>query len=183
MPISEATYRMVALEDPEGKWELYCGRLQSKPAMTYAHNKVSWVLGHWLQLQLSLDDYEIRVDAGRTERASESFFVPDVMVIPKALTRPLRGLRDVLEAYAEPLPLVVEVWSPSTGGYDARTKLPEYQRRGDTEIWYIHPYDHTLTAWQRQPDGSYREAQHAGGIVQPVAMPGVSIDLDALFAI
>jgi len=83
----------------------------------------------------------------------------------------------------EPLPLVVEVWSPSTGGYDARTKLPEYQRRGNAEIWFIHPYDRTLTAWQRQPDGSYRESLRRGGIVEPIALPGVRIDLDALFAV
>jgi Uma2 family endonuclease len=49
----------------------------------------------------------------------------------------LRG--DELELYVEPLPLVVEVWSPSTGQYDVDEKLPEYQRRGDLEIWRFHP--------------------------------------------
>lgn len=80
-----------------------------------------------------------------------------------------------------PLPLVVEVSSPSTGDYDVDTKLPEYQRRGDLEIWRVHPYDHALTAWRRQPDGSYLEMGHTGGGVRPVALPGVAIDLDALF--
>jgi Uma2 family endonuclease len=54
-----------------------------------------------------------------------------------------------LEIYDEPLPLVAEVWSPSTGGYDVLAKLPEYRRRGDTEIWLLHPYERTLTAWRR----------------------------------
>jgi hypothetical protein len=27
MPISEETFERVALEDPDGKWELHCGRL------------------------------------------------------------------------------------------------------------------------------------------------------------
>jgi Uma2 family endonuclease len=78
---------------------------------------------------------------------------------------------------------VVEVWSPTTGNYDLETKLGEYQRRGDREIWLIHPYDRTLTTWRRQPDGSYAESHHDhGGTVQPTALPGVTIDLDALFA-
>ena len=87
----------------------------------------------------------------------------------------------VLEVYAGPLPLVVEVWSPSTGDYDVEEKFPEYQRRGDEEIWCIHPYERTLHDWWRQPDGTYAETVFTGGKVQPVALPGVTVDLDALF--
>jgi len=87
----------------------------------------------------------------------------------------------VLAIFSDPLPLVVEVWSPSTGDYDVDAKLPVYQQRGDLEIWRIHPYERTLTVWQRQPDGSYVETIHHGGIVTPVGLPGVEIDLDELF--
>jgi Uma2 family endonuclease len=80
------------------------------------------------------------------------------------------------------LPLVVEVWSPSTGGYDIDAKIPEYRRRGDLEIWRLHPFEKTLTAWGRQPDGSYTKRVFQGGTVQPVGLPNVTIDLDALFA-
>src|SRR3712207_8267863 len=51
--------------------------------------------------------------------------------------------------------------------------------RGDLEIWRIHPYERTLTAWRRQPDGSYGEAVHTLGIIHPVALPNVAIDLAA----
>jgi Uma2 family endonuclease len=87
----------------------------------------------------------------------------------------------MLAIFSGPLPLVVEVWSSSTGDYDVDTKLPVYQERGDLEIWRIHPYARTLTSWQRQPDGSYQETIHRGGIVTPVALPGVAIDLETLF--
>ena len=83
--------------------------------------------------------------------------------------------------FSDPLPLVVEVWSPSTGDYDVDAKLPVYQQRGDLEIWRIHPYERTLTAWRRQPDGSYQETIHREGMVKPAALPGVAIDLGALF--
>jgi Uma2 family endonuclease len=77
---------------------------------------------------------------------------------------------------------VVEIWSPSTGSYDQARKLRAYRERGDQEIWYIHPYDRTLTAWRRQGDGSYVESRYAGGAVALSSLPGVVIDLDDLLA-
>ncbi len=98
-----------------------------------------------------------------------------------ALTEPLQGRSDVLEVYSNALPLVVEIWSPSTSSYDIDEKLAGYQRRGDHEIWRLHPYERTLTGWRRQPDGTYAETVYEGGTVEPVGLPRVSIDLDGLF--
>jgi Uma2 family endonuclease len=181
MPVSERTFQQLALEDPEGRWELHCGRPRGKPGMTFEHNEVASELYSRLKEQLDRGRFTIRLGMGHVSRSAENYYIPDVFVIPLDLTRPLRGRPDVLEAYAAPLPLVVEVWSPSTGDYDVDSKLPEYQRRGDLEIWRVHPFDRTLTAWRRQPDGTYAESHYSGGIVQLVALPNVSIDLDTLF--
>ena len=182
MSVSERTYLKLVLEDPEGHWELDCGRLRSKPAMTIDHNHLARVLGYRLQLQLNLDEFVVSVDAGRLRRLGSTYYEPDVIVIPVALMQRRRAeAPTAAEAYSDPLPLVVEVWSPSTGEYDVDSKLPEYQRRGDLEIWRIHPYEKTLTAWQRQAGDSYRETLTHGGIVRPAALPGVNIDMDALF--
>jgi Uma2 family endonuclease len=62
------------------------------------------------------------------------------------------------------------------------TKLVEYRRRGDLEIWRVHPYERTLTTWVRQSDGSYTETMYRSGRVRPSVLPGVEIDLDGLFA-
>ncbi len=43
------------------------------------------------------------------------------------------------------------------------------------------PYERTLTAWRRRDDGSYSETVYTGGVVEPVALPGVTIDLGLLF--
>jgi Uma2 family endonuclease len=180
MPVSEKTFLQVALEDP-GRWELHCGELRKKPGMTAEHNHVAMELAFRLSDQLDRSRYEIRASLGHVRRSAENYYIPDVFVIPVELFRPLRGLRNVLEAYSSPLPLVVEVWSPSTGDYDVDSKLPEYKRRGDLEIWRIHPFDRTLIAWRRQSDGSYTESLFTGGTVQPIALPGVTIDLDTLF--
>src|SRR5438552_298858 len=82
MPVGEETYERVALEDPEGQWELYCGRLQRKPAMSIQHNHLGRLLGYRLQSQLPFDRYEVSVNAGRLRRAEVSYFIPDVMGVP-----------------------------------------------------------------------------------------------------
>ena len=61
------------------------------------------------------------------------------------------------------------------------TKLRECQRRGDAEIWRLHPYERTLTTWRRQADGSYSETVYREGVVEPIALPGVRINLADLF--
>ena len=182
MPVSEETFLRVALEEPN-QWELYCGHLRQKPGMTAAHNFLAFELAYELRRQLDPHLFQVRVGMGHVRRSAESYFIPDVFVVPTELVRPKMEELDVLEAYGVPLPLVVEVWSPSTGGYDLETKLPEYRARGDLEIWRIHPFDHTVTAWRRQADGNYAESVFSGGSVEPIALPGVSVDLDALFAI
>jgi len=87
----------------------------------------------------------------------------------------------MLAIFSGPLPLVVEVWSSSTGDYDVDAKVPVYQQRGDLEIWRIHPYAPTLTSWQRQLDGSYQETVHRGGSVAPIGLPGVTSALNTLW--
>ena len=180
MLVDEATFLKLALEEPNALLELHCGIVRRKPGMSAAHNETNIRLASWLFLQLDQKEFRVRCNAGHVRRSAERYYIPDVAVLPTALVLPQLPQR-TLEVYRDPLPLVVEIWSPSTGDYDIEVKLVEYQRRGDLEIWRIHPFDRTLTAWRRQPDGSYSESHFAGGVVRPVALPNVSIDLDTLF--
>ncbi|MDP9366619.1 MAG: Uma2 family endonuclease [Chloroflexota bacterium] len=182
MPITAETYERIALEDPEGRWELHRGRLRGKPGMSFAHNQTIDRLSGQFYRQLDISLYAIRINHGHVNRTDETYYIPDLFVVPLGLDNQDWTLRNVLETYGQPLPLVVEVWSPSTGGYDVDAKFPEYQRRGDIEIWRIHPFDRVLTAWRRQPSGEYAVLEYRDGTVEPVALPGVKIDLDALFA-
>ena len=181
MPVSLETYERVALEDDDTTWELVCGRLRAKPIMTTEHNDLCRRLVRRLVLQLDEADYAINQDATHLRISNGNTYVPDVVVIPRAAVERLRARPRTFEVYDEPMPLVVEVWSPSTGVYDVAEKLREYQLRGDAEIWRLHPYERTLTAWRRQADGSYSEQVFTGGAVEPVALPGVVIVLVELF--
>ncbi len=180
--IDEAAYLRLASAEPDRKWELVDGRLREKPGMTFRHNQWEIVLGFEIRTQLDVSVYEVRIDAGRLRKPGATYYIPDVFVFPLAFAADFKDRDDVLEVYARPLPLVVEIWSRSTGDYDVDEKLADYQARGDAEIWRLHPFERTLTAWRRQPDGTYDETLYRGGIVRPVALPGVAIDLDALFA-
>ena len=148
--------------------------------MSAEHNDLMFYLGVRLANQLDPDAFRVRVNAGHLRHPETTYYVPDVAVIPADLERAQRRGPGWLEVYSDPLPLVVEVCSQSTGDYDVETKLPEYQRRGDREIWHLNPYDRTLRIWRRQPDGSYAETLQRGGVVQPIELPGVTVDLDHL---
>ncbi len=183
MPVTEETYERVALEDPDGKWELHCGRLRSKPAMTTQHNRVGRVLGYQLQRQLPLDAFEVSVDHARVHVSPSRDYIPDVAVIPTSVVERMEREQPTgLESYADPLPLIVEVWSPSTGDVDVTAKLAEYRQRGDLEIWRIHPVHRSVTVWRRQTDGSYAETVHTTGTVEVSGLPGVVIEIERLFA-
>lgn len=189
MPVSEATYQRVALEDGDEVWELVCGRLRKKPLMTTEHDDLGGTLQGLLFMQVRIDEYSVRSNSGRLRvtpegpagQAGRQYYVPDVCVIPRALVNRLKQQPGTFEVYDDPLPLVVEIWSPSTGEYDVTAKLAEYQRRKDEEIWLIHPYERTLTAWRRQTGGWYREMTYRTGEVSPAALPGVVVNLDTLF--
>jgi Uma2 family endonuclease len=183
MPISFDTYARVALEDDDALWELVCGQLRQKPVMTVEHDGSYWNLAMLLSKQLDAQRYRVSQNGGRLRIASGTYYLPDLCVIPVAVLHRLRRERPgELAVLDEPMPLVVEVWSPSTGDYDVEVKLREYQLRRDLEIWRLHPYERTLTIWRRQVDGSYTETRYWGdAVVEPIALSGVRIALAALF--
>jgi Uma2 family endonuclease len=178
--ISEDAYVDIALAEPDRKWELHDGRLREKPGMTWAHNRIVMLLNRQLLAQVDLDLIYIFTE-GRVRRPPGTIYVPDLLIVPIAYGQEIEDRPGVLSIFSGPLPLVVEVWSTSTGDYDVDTKIPEYQRRGDLEIWRIHPYEQTLTAWIRQLDGTYSEAVYRSGTIHLSALPEVVIDLDELF--
>jgi Uma2 family endonuclease len=181
MRMTEAEFRRLAVEEPDAKWELFDGEPRRKPCMTWEHDDIAFYLGVALANQLDPRVHRVRSEAGHVRRPTGRFFIPDVFVVPMAQAPRDRGRPDILEEHTESLPLVVEVWSMSTGRYDVRTKLATYRERGDLEIWFVHPYDRTITIWRRQPDSTYDQTMVQGGQIQPAFLPNVTVDFDALF--
>jgi Uma2 family endonuclease len=144
------------------------------------HDDFATYLGVALANQLDQAKYRASVNGAKTRCTTRNSFIPEVAVMPASLVLPRRSDPTAFNDYTDPLPLVVEVWSRTTGNYDFAAKPPVYRARGDLEIWYIHPYERTLMAQRRQPDGTYAEELYRSGIVPVLSLPGVTIDLDAL---
>jgi Uma2 family endonuclease len=178
--ISEQEYRDLALSEEGQLLELWDGVPREKPLMSMMHDNVSFYLGLALANQLDRRVYRVNVNGGKTRLSPRNYFIPNVVVIPAAFQLPYEADPRAFNAFAEPLPLVVEVWSPSTGHYDFAIKLRGYRERGELEIWFVHPYERALTAWRRQSEESYEEIVYRSGVVPVVSLPGVAIDLDAL---
>ncbi len=130
MVLSAETYRRIVSEDTNGTWELVDGRLREKPALSFQHHDTSFFLGFLLQGQLDRASFRVHVNGSRLERNERNYFVPDIAVIPVELFGPLQAIPNALNLYVQPLPLVVEVWSPSTGTYDGDEKSHNTWREG-----------------------------------------------------
>jgi len=180
--MSERAYLDLAANDPNALWELWDGEPREKPGMSVEHSRSMIELVFVLRLQIDTVVWEVRVEAPRVRWTERNAFIPDVAIVRRALADEQANQPGRLEVYNVPLPLVVEIWSRSTGEYDVAVKLAAYKARGDAEIWRLHPYERTLTRWVRQANGTYAEETFTGGRVELVGLPGVVVDLDALFA-
>ncbi len=114
----------------------------------------------------------MRIGDAQVRGGPDTILIPDVLVVPAA-----PGPRDVggLLVYEEPLPLVIEVWTPARDGYDVDAKIPVYRERDDLEIWLLHPRERSLTTWVRQVAGSYVETIYQVGGEMPAALRGVQL--------
>ncbi len=179
-PLAIDEYRQEVFSDPGRMWELFDGQLREKPGKSWEHLDSVTLLGHLLLRQLDRREYRVFAE-GRIRRPAATVFIPDSLVVPAAVGQAFRGRPGTRAIFPDPLPLIVEVWSASTGNFAVDAKLPVYKQRGDQEFWRIHPYDKTVIAWRCQPDGSFVETFYREGAITPESLPGVTIDLAELF--
>jgi len=175
--MDNATYERRALGLDFLRTELHEGVLVEKPVMSRIHGDLGMELAFAFRTQVDPARFRLRANHAKLAAPGRSYFIPDIAVLPAdvALADPTAA-----DLYHDPVPLVVEIWSPTTGDYDAAVKLPGYRQRGDAEIWWLYLPDRSLTRWVRRPDGGYDEETLHGGVVESVALPGVRIDLEAL---
>lgn len=170
-------------EDPDSRtrYELIDGDLIVTPAPVPEHQR--------LQFRLS------RVVDRATERLPRVsiFLAPiDLRDTDQSVVQPdLLLLLDERTAFetasdiAGPPNLVVEILSPSTERIDRGKKLAFYARLGADELWLVDGKRHTLSVYSEPVDGRYRSVVTftTPGSARSATIPGLAIDLDALFAV
>jgi Uma2 family endonuclease len=181
MALSPEEYEEFILGEPDDVWELVRGRLRKKPLVSVGHADAVFELAFLLRSHLDRRVYRVSHNHARLKHGDCSYFVPDDVVLRVADLVGDPANPWTVDAHTAPALLVAEAWSPSTRRYDIDEKLLAYQERGDLENWRLHPFDRTLTVWRRQPDSSYAETVLHGGAITPAELPGVTIDLNALF--
>lgn len=82
---------------------------------------------------------------------------------------------------AGPPDLVVEILSPSTRRRDLGKKLRLYAQFGIPEYWIVDPRARTLAVYVLI-DRQYQLALQEDGIARSTVLPGLTIDVAALFA-
>ena len=166
--MNEQEYEAFALSGIDGTWELHDGRLVKKPALRGDRGTVVSRLARQFLAQLDAAEYEVRINDARLRALGETILIPDLLVAPTA-SGPSDASRGLLTIRAKPVPLIVEVLSLPTEGYDVDAKILNYHQRGDLEVWRINPSERTLTTWVRRPDATYAETIYQSGTGWPAA--------------
>lgn len=137
------------------------------------HNRIQValfrLLANWLDTQPGSGEAgigcNVRID-------DHSVFVPDVWFVSET-ARPGRDAK----WFDRPPDLVAEVRSPSTWRYDMGVKKAAYFRTGVTELWLLDTETDTVLVFRR--DESFEVV--AGGTLTTPLLPGLAIDVAALF--
>ena len=80
-----------------------------------------------------------------------------------------------------PPDIVVEIFSPSTRSKDRNEKAKLYARFGVREYWQVDPR-HRSVAVLILTDGAYEPRPTDDGVARSAVLPGLVVDLAALFA-
>lgn len=107
---------------------------------------------------------------------------PDAWVVPDLCFVARERLSIVGPSAIDGAPdLIVEILSPSTRGRDLAQKRALYERIGVREYWLLDPRDRTVTALVLR-GGRYEALPLVGGRIRSEVLPGLEIDVGALFA-
>ncbi len=107
---------------------------------------------------------------------------PHDIVQPDLLVVLANRVQIVGPAFVDGAPdLLVEIVSPSTRARDEGAKLALFARAGVPEVWHVDPEAGTLAVLTLD-DGAYVAQPGEERVARSAALPGLAVDLEALFA-
>jgi Uma2 family endonuclease len=142
------------LPDDGLQYELLDGVLLVSPAPLLGHQRVVRKLCGVLEKACTAgyEVYFAPVDWRPDDRTS---LQPDLLVVPIDIAEGARNLRI-------PLPLAVEVLSPSTRLKDLTYKRAKYEEAGVRAYWVVDPAEPSIQAYELR-DGHFVDVGSAGG--------------------
>lgn len=159
-------------------YELFDGVVIMSPSPTPMHQTIAMEIATQLYTYINANPvgvvfYEIDVQIYKRSEGRDGVYRPDVVFVGN----PRAGqIGERIEVVPD---LVVEVVSPHSRPKDAITKKDDYEHNGVSEYWLIDPHKNTLTFYRLQ-DGRYQEVPHHGDTYESHAVPGFSLDMNAV---
>ena len=117
--ISEQEYRELALNDSDRLWELWDGVLVEKPLMSMKHEDVAFYLGTCSRAN-SIEASIASTSTAVRPASPTQLLHPRCRRHSRCLCTAVRSDPQAFNAFAEPQPLVVEIWSRRPGTTTSR---------------------------------------------------------------
>ncbi len=165
------------MPDDGRRYELIGGEIVVSPAPTWLHQELAARLFELLRLfvvprklgRVAFAPLDVRLSIHDSVQ-------PDIVYVSNArlALRTSNGIDGAPD-------LVVEILSPSTRNRDEGEKLNLYAAAGVPEYWLTDAEQRAFRALTLK-HGRYEPIPHIGARVRSLILPGLEIDVDALFA-
>jgi Uma2 family endonuclease len=143
-----------AMPDDGNRYELIDGTLIVRPAPVPRHQKIVMKLGVGLDLACP-DDLHVFPAPFSVRETHSTEVQPDVLVARD---------EDLTDKHLPAAPvLAVEVLSPSSTLVDLNIKKAVYERMGTASYWVIDPEQPSLTVFELDHEGRYRQVAEVKG--------------------
>jgi len=180
------TYGNYVTWPEEERWELIEGvPYNMTPAPSRRHQEVKAALFDQLYDFLkgkpckAFDaPFDVRLPEGdEDDEDIDTVVQPDIVVVCDKAKLDEKGCRGAPD-------FIVEIISPSTSAKDQIKKVALYERHGVREYWIAHPTENLLTVRLLGADGKYGAPvmMEGKGRLAVATLPGLEVDLDAVFA-
>ncbi len=163
--------------DDGQRYEIIGGGLHVSPSPSFRHQMIAAELFRLIDQVVRANDLGVLLFAPLDVRLRLHDIVePDLLFIRR------ERLDIAREQLVEGAPdLVVEVLSPSSRRRDRVPKMALYAEAGVPEYWIADPDSNDLTIYTLA-DGQYQPVETSEGILHSNVIPGLTIDLGALFS-
>jgi Uma2 family endonuclease len=166
------------MPDDGNRYELYDGELRVVPSPMLLHQRIVGRLHLLLSAYVQSAGGEVFMAPLDVVLTEYDVVEPDLIVFGPEKARRLEPLEHV---YFPP-DLAVEVLSPSTARIDRGPKSVLLAKHRVPEYWLVDPQERTLEVRIERAGGYPDPIVLAGGTYRSVSLPGLVIDVEALFA-
>ena len=170
---------LAQMPDDGNRYEIIDGEPFVSPAPPRLHEKITVRLlllihAYLVRHRLGDDVYTAPVDV---KLADDRVVQPDLIYVSSARRSILREPGVIVGAPD----LLVEILSPSNRAYDEQVKFRLYAASGVLEYWLVDQEAQTLRIYALR-DGAYELVPNDGDHARSLVLPGLEIDVPALFA-